>query len=68
MLGASLAMFFALAISFAATEALLPKHAMANWPNAVGALGDGDVGAACQQPGGRHPGNSGADNCHFEPI
>lgn len=38
MLCASLAMFLALAISFAATEALLPRHASANWPNAVAAL------------------------------
>ena len=38
MLSASLAMFLALAISFAATEALVPKHSRANWPNAVAAL------------------------------
>ncbi len=38
MLGPALAMFLALAISFAAMEALLPKHARANWPNAVAAL------------------------------
>ena len=38
MLGASLAMFLALAISFATTEALLAKHARADWPNAVAAL------------------------------
>ena len=38
MLSASLAMFLALAISFAATEALVPKHLRANWPNAVAAL------------------------------
>ena len=38
MVGASLAMFLALAISFAVMEALLPKHTRANWPNAVAAL------------------------------
>ncbi|HSC62899.1 MAG TPA: CPBP family intramembrane glutamic endopeptidase [Caldimonas sp.] len=38
MLGASLAMFLALATSFAAMEAGLPKHTLAHWPNAVGAL------------------------------
>ncbi|MEO8309728.1 MAG: CPBP family intramembrane glutamic endopeptidase [Caldimonas sp.] len=38
MLGLSLSIFLALAISFAAMEALLPKHTRANWPNAVAAL------------------------------
>ncbi|MEO8060998.1 MAG: hypothetical protein ABI671_22055 [Burkholderiales bacterium] len=38
MLTASLAMFMALALSFAVTEALLPKHMPIAWPNAVAAL------------------------------
>jgi CAAX protease family protein len=41
MLGASLAMFLALAASFAAMEAVLPRHTSAHWPNAVAALACG---------------------------
>jgi membrane protease YdiL (CAAX protease family) len=38
MLAASLAIFLALALSFALTEALLPKETRVAWPNAVAAL------------------------------
>ena len=38
MLAASLAMFLALALSFALTEALLPKDTRIAWPNLVAAL------------------------------
>ena len=38
MLGASLSMFLALALAFAAMEAVLPKHTRATWPNLVAAL------------------------------
>lgn len=38
MLGASLAMFLALALSFALTESLLPKQMPIAWPNLVAAL------------------------------
>ncbi|MEP7283152.1 MAG: CPBP family intramembrane glutamic endopeptidase [Rubrivivax sp.] len=38
MLAASLAMFMALALSFAVTESLLPKETLIAWPNVAGAL------------------------------
>ena len=38
MLAAALAMFMALALSFAVTESLLPKDTLIAWPNVVGAL------------------------------
>jgi membrane protease YdiL (CAAX protease family) len=38
MLGAALAMFLALALSFALTEGMLPKHMRIAWPDLVGAF------------------------------